>query len=198
VVDRRAFRSEQLPTRHFNERFSDENVSFWVPLIIEHGRIAEGETVLDVGCGTGGFTARIAAAAAARVVGVDQSREFIDFAQTHHRPARGSVEWVHGDAGKLPFDSDSFDRVVLSFVLHQLPEPPEAIREAARVMRAGGSALVRTIDPADAHERVPARSSPRWRPRTRRACRPWRRSSGGSPTQACVRSRLGACCGTRA
>jgi ubiquinone/menaquinone biosynthesis C-methylase UbiE len=160
VTDRRAFRSGQLPTAHFNERFSDENLSFWVPLIIECGSIAAGETVLDVGCGTGGFSAAIASASAANVVGVDQSRAFIDFARDHHRPQRGCVDWVNGDAEELPFGGDSFDRVVLSFVLHQLPEPERAVREAARVMRTGGSVLVRTIAPEDAAGRVPARFFP--------------------------------------
>jgi ubiquinone/menaquinone biosynthesis C-methylase UbiE len=160
VIDRRAFRSGQLPTEHFNERFSEENLSFWVPLIIERAGIAEGETVLDVGCGTGGFSAAIASASAASVVGLDQSRDFIKFARTHRKTHRGPVAWVNGDAEDLPFGDDSFDRVVLSLVLHQRPEPERAVREAARVTRTGGSVLVRTIAPEDVGSRVPARFFP--------------------------------------
>ena len=115
-IDRRAFRSGQLPTEHFNERFSDENLSFWVPLINECGGIAEEQTVLDVGCGTGGFTAAIASASAARVVGVDQSRDFIEFARNHQQTQRRSAGWVNGDAKELPFAGGSFDRVVLPLV----------------------------------------------------------------------------------
>lgn len=160
VIDRQAFRSGQLPTEHFNERFSDENLSFWVPLIIECAGIAGGETVLDVGCGTGGFSAAIASVSAACVVGLDQSGDFIEFARSHHQTDRGRVGWVNGDAGDLPFGGDSFDRVVLSLVLHQLAEPGRAVREAARVTRTGGSVLVRTIAPEDAGSRVPARFFP--------------------------------------
>lgn len=160
VINRRAFRSGQLPTEHFNERFSEENLSFWVPLIIEHGGIAERETVLDIGCGTGGFSAAIASAAAARVVGLEQSGDFIAFARSHHTTRCGSARWVNGDAADLPFADGSFDRVVLSLVLHQLPEPERTVREAARVTRAGGSVLVRTIAPEDARGRVPARFFP--------------------------------------
>ena len=160
MIDRTAFRSGQLPTAHFNERFSDENLSFWVPLIIDCGGITAGETVLDVGCGTGGFSAAIASASAASVVGVDHARAFIEFARNQHKTQRGRVDWVNGDAEELPFTGGSFDRVILSFVLHQLPEPERAVREAARVTRTGGSVLVRTIAPEDAVGRVPARFFP--------------------------------------
>jgi SAM-dependent methyltransferase len=160
VIDRRAFRSGQLPTEHFNERFSGENLSFWVPLIVECSGIADGEKVLDVGCGTGGFSAAIASASAARVVGLDQSGDFIEFARSHHQIQRGWAGWVNGDAEEMPFGDDSFDRVVLSLVLHQLREPARAVREAARVTRTGGSVLVRTIAPEDAGGRVPARFFP--------------------------------------
>jgi SAM-dependent methyltransferase len=160
AYDPTAFRSDRLPTAYFDTRFSDDNLAFWVPILVQAGRIAVGVDVLDVGCGTGGFTRAIAAATGARVTGYDRSEKFIAAAEEAQAPANGAVEWILGDAERLPFPSASFDRVLLSLVLHQLAHPEAAVVEAFRVLRVGGVVVVRTIAPEDAGERVPARYVP--------------------------------------
>jgi ubiquinone/menaquinone biosynthesis C-methylase UbiE len=131
-----------------------------VPLIVEQARIEPGLRVLDVGCGTGGFSRAIAETAGASVVGVDSSARFIAFAAQLAAPRHGAVDWVVGDAERLPFADASFDRVLLSLVLHQLAAPETALAEAMRVIVSGGLALVRTIAPEDAVARVPERYLP--------------------------------------
>jgi ubiquinone/menaquinone biosynthesis C-methylase UbiE len=160
VVDPVAFRSDLLPTEHFDARFSDENLAFWVPILVEAARIAPGLEVLDVGCGTGGFAREIARATGARVTGYDASERFIEFAKGRPAPEAGAVSWLVGDAEQLPFQPASFDRVLLSLVLHQLRRPRAAVAEAFRVLRPGGIVLVRTIAPADVAQRVPERYLP--------------------------------------
>lgn len=155
-VDPTAFRSEQLPVEHFDRRFSPENLAFWVPVLVERARIDASTKVLDVGCGTGGFAREIARTTGAPVTGLERSAAFLD----HARTAGGDVEWVQGDAEELPFADASFDRLLLSLVLHQLARPERAVAEAARVLRPGGIVLVRTIAPADVAERVPERYLP--------------------------------------
>jgi ubiquinone/menaquinone biosynthesis C-methylase UbiE len=157
MIDPVAFRSELLPTEHFDARFSDDNVAFWVPLLIAAAQITPHLDVLDVGCGTGGFARAIAASARARVTGYDHSRRFIEFAKKPPEPESGAVAWVVGDAEALPFAEPSFDRLLLSLVLHQLARPVAAVGEAFRVLRVGGLVLVRTIAPEDVAERVPER-----------------------------------------
>jgi SAM-dependent methyltransferase len=117
--------------------------------------------VLDVGCGTGGFARAIASAAPAEVTGFDRSARFIDFARRRPRPPAGAVRWVVGDAEQLPFAALSFDRVLLSLVLHQLADPRAGVAGAVRVLRGGGLVLVRTIAPEDVAGRVPQRFIPR-------------------------------------
>lgn len=158
--DPTAFRSDRLPTAHFDARFSADNLAFWVPILIDAAQIGPGSDVLDVGCGTGGFTRGIAAAAGARMTGYDMSERFIDVAKGLPPPETGAVDWVVGDAEQLPFRPSSFDRVLLSLVLHQLARPQAAVREAFRVLRVGGLVLGRTIDPDDVAERVPERYLP--------------------------------------
>jgi ubiquinone/menaquinone biosynthesis C-methylase UbiE len=157
VVDPVRYRSDRLPTDHFDARFSDDNLRFWVPVLVAAARIGAGDRVLDVGCGTGGFTRGIADAAAAEVTGCDVSARFIEEARRRPAPARGRVDWVVADAERLPLPSSSFDRVLLSMVLHQLADPAAGVHEAFRVLRRGGVVLVRTIAPEDVHERVPER-----------------------------------------
>jgi ubiquinone/menaquinone biosynthesis C-methylase UbiE len=157
ALDPRSFCSDRLPVEHFDERFSEENLAFWVPVLVELGRVEPGCRVLDIGCGTGGFSRGIAEAAPAEVTGLDSSERFVTFAEAQPAPARGSVRWLVGDAEALPFDGGSFDRVLLSFVLHQLAEPEAAVAEAFRVLVGGGIVLVRTVAPEEAGKRVPER-----------------------------------------
>jgi ubiquinone/menaquinone biosynthesis C-methylase UbiE len=160
MIDPVAFRSDRLPTEHFNARFSDDNLEFWVPLLVAAARMTPGLQVLDVGCGTGGFARAIAMSAQARVTGYDSSERFIEFARKLPAPNSGAINWVVGDAEQLPFGAASFDRVLLSLVLHQLARPVAAVGEALRVLRGGGFVLVRTIAPEDVVERVPERYLP--------------------------------------
>jgi ubiquinone/menaquinone biosynthesis C-methylase UbiE len=155
-----AFTSAHLPTEHFDERFSEENLRFWVPLLIEIAQIEAGQRVLDVGCGTGGFARAIAETASAIVTGIDYSERFIMFARELPPPERSAVEWKVGSAEALPVADGAFDRILLSLVLHQLERPQVAVAEAYRSLTPGGMLLVRTIAPEDVCERVPERYVP--------------------------------------
>jgi ubiquinone/menaquinone biosynthesis C-methylase UbiE len=154
------FRSDRLPTGHFDRRFSKENLAFWVPRLVKASRITPGLDVLDVGCGTGGFARAIAHSVPARVTGYDRSERFIALARRLPRLPAGTVRWAVGDAGRLAFGASSFDRVLLSLVLHQLADPRAAVAGAFRVLRGGGLVLVRTIAPEDVAGRVPERYLP--------------------------------------
>ena len=70
-----------------------------------------GERVLDLATGTG-WTARVAAARGARVVGVDIGTDLIEAAKDQARQARLEIEFEVGDAERLRFEDGSFDVVV--------------------------------------------------------------------------------------
>lgn len=90
-----------------------------------------GDSVLDVGCGTGWFTRR-AAADGARVVGLDVDEGALDFARRH---SPEQVEYVRGDAARLPFEDRSFDKVMSVAALCFVQQWPHAIAEIVRVSR---------------------------------------------------------------
>jgi ubiquinone/menaquinone biosynthesis C-methylase UbiE len=108
-----------------------------------------GESVLDVGCGTGVFLPGLAAAVgpAGRVVGLDHSAAFLEDARTRLAGASlaGRVELVEGDVHRLPFADGTFDAAHCERVLMHVEDPALAIREMLRVVRPGGRALVAEV-----------------------------------------------------
>lgn len=91
-----------------------------------------GETVLDVGCGTGHFTRLLAGRAGVRIVGLDPDRYGVRFARTH---AKGDEAYVAGRAERLPFRDASFDHAVAVTSLCFVRDQDAALREIVRVTR---------------------------------------------------------------
>lgn len=100
-------------------------------LLAECLHAREGETLLDVGCGTGFFT-RLLAAQGLWATGLDLRKDWLDFARSHGDPG---LSWVAGDARKLPFPDASFDHVVSVAALCFIDNEPRAVAEIVRVTR---------------------------------------------------------------
>lgn len=91
-----------------------------------------GARVLDVGCGQGATFVHLEAGEGA--VGVDLFEDKVRFARQH----LPSCTFHVASASALPFPGGSFDQVIFRDVIHHLPAPEEAIREARRVLVPGG------------------------------------------------------------
>src|SRR3954463_9263586 len=109
--------------------------------VVARAAIARGERVLDVACGTGN-AALLAAAAGARVHGLDAAPRLIEVARARAAEAGLDAEFVVGDALDLPFDDGVFDAVVSGFGVIFVPDPARAIAEIVRVLAPGGRALL--------------------------------------------------------
>jgi SAM-dependent methyltransferase len=99
-----------------------------------------GHTVLDLGCGAGRHAFE-AARRGAHVVGFDYDRaELKDVKGMFEAivPLSGTGTVVNGDARRLPFPDDSFDRVIAAEVLEHIIEDETAIAELARVLKPDG------------------------------------------------------------
>ena len=94
--------------------------------------------VLDVATGTGLIVEKAAERGATEVVGVDTAQAMIDLCAPVAAAYPGVASFSIGDAEKLPVDDNSFDSVVLGFVLLHLPSPAKALSEAFRVCKPGG------------------------------------------------------------
>ncbi|ELZ31981.1 class I SAM-dependent methyltransferase [Halorubrum tebenquichense] len=127
------------------------------------------ERVLDVGCGTGELTRVLAAEATgdgtgaagdgsgasgdgsgtaedegdATVIGVDADRDLLSVAREE---SGGRIEYLAGDATRLPAGDDAVDLAVCQALLINLPDPTAAVRELARV----SDDLVAAVEPNNA------------------------------------------------
>jgi ArsR family transcriptional regulator len=105
------------------------------------GDIREGETVLDLGSGSGmdAFLAARRVGPRGRVIGVDITAEMVDrarrIAQDH---GLTNVEFRLGDIEDLPVEDGSVDLVLSNCVINLVPDKTRAFREAFRVLRPGG------------------------------------------------------------
>jgi len=101
-------------------------------------RLLPGGSALDVACGSGKLTAELSKIAGphGRVVGVDFSPQMLEVARREHP----GIEFIEGDALKLPFEDTSFDASTIAFGLRNLADPILGLREMARVTK--GRAVV--------------------------------------------------------
>ncbi len=110
---------------------------------LDRARVASGDAVLDVGCGTG--TLAIAAARRGALVrALDPSPDLLEHARRKARRARVDVTFDLGTGESLPYADDSFDVVLSSLVLHHLSHDDlrASVQELRRVVRPSGRVFI--------------------------------------------------------
>lgn len=108
-----------------NERLIDAFVNL--------SKLSSGSHVADIGCGSGVFTEALERRGY-RCTGVDLSPKQIKIARTKFP----NIEFIEGDVEYLPFPDNSFDGVLLSGLVHHLPDPSRCAAEVFRILRPGG------------------------------------------------------------
>jgi len=111
-------------------------------MVIEMAKIKPGDTVLDVGCGSGNLTltANRYAGPSGLVHGVDASPEMIELARKKAQQSGANVVFDVGLIEKLPFPEATFDVVISRLVIHHLPDDlkRQGFAEMFRVLKPGG------------------------------------------------------------
>lgn len=119
-----------------------------------HVDLAEGETALDVGCGSGALAIALAKRnPKASVVGCDRwGREYKDFSKSlceENAKAESceNVKFQKGDAVSLPFADECFDAVVSNYVYHNIPSADRRaiLLETLRTLKWGGTFALHDI-----------------------------------------------------
>ncbi len=104
-----------------------------------------GDTIADIGCGTGRHALPLARAGA-RVTGVDFSRGMLQELRRKRPPATLTLI-EHDLRAGVPLADDAFDLVLCSLVLEHLEDLAGALREFARVARPGGRVVIADLHP---------------------------------------------------
>src|SRR5215470_12655757 len=122
------------------ERVADKYDSVWYPLtrqfspsLLAAAGVLRGMSVLDVACGPG-YVSAAAKQLGAVSTGIDFSKKMIGIAKQTFQ----GISFLQGDAHNLPFETDSFDRVLINFGLLHVSRPEKACAEACRVLKSGG------------------------------------------------------------
>ena len=107
----------------------------------EHGPLAPGERVLDLGCGAGtdSLVAAQMVGPEGHVTGIDMTPEMLAKARAAAAQMGASnVEFLESEAERLPFPDESFDVVVSNGVIDLIPDKDAVFAEIHRVLRPGG------------------------------------------------------------
>jgi len=122
--------------------------------ILDHAAIQPGESVLDVGCGTGTLAIMAADTGADKILGVDPSPSMIRRAKHKAGKDRPNIEFEVGRCQALSADDDTFDVVLTTFTLHHIPGDEiqkKSLDEINRVLVPGGRLLLVDFPPGHHH-----------------------------------------------
>jgi ubiquinone/menaquinone biosynthesis C-methylase UbiE len=100
-------------------------------------------SMLDVGCGTGGYSIPLAKQFAIRLTGIDVSEEMLERARAKYP----NGNWILGDIESIDFEENSFDVVLMSYVLHHMRDYKRTLKTVYKILkRASGLLFIATDD----------------------------------------------------
>ncbi|WP_128894445.1 demethylmenaquinone methyltransferase [Longirhabdus pacifica] len=127
----------------------------WRKFTMKKMNVQEGDTALDLCCGTCDWTISTAEASrTGKIIGLDFSRNMLSIGQEkiNHKGMQQQIELIHGDAMQLPFEDNRFDYVTIGFGLRNVPDLRQVLKEMQRVVKPGGKVVCLEV------------SKPTWQP----------------------------------
>jgi ubiquinone/menaquinone biosynthesis C-methylase UbiE len=119
-------------------------------VLLDAGKVANGQRVLDVGCGFGGTIQQINARHSDMyLTGLNIDPRQLAVAEAETYATNGNeIDWVEADACAMPFEDNSFDRVLAVECIFHFPSRERFLAEAGRVLKPGGYLAVSDFVPA--------------------------------------------------
>jgi ubiquinone/menaquinone biosynthesis C-methylase UbiE len=120
------------------DRMTPEETRARLPQLIDYLAIKPGDSILDVGGGTGILIPLLhkAAGDGSKIVSLDIAEEMLKQAKNNSYPK--SIHYIQADAAAIPFSSETFDLVVCYSCFPHFLDKPGALAEMERVLRNGG------------------------------------------------------------
>jgi len=110
--------------------------------VLEKMRLRRADNVLDVGCGSGWLSRRVAQMVPeGRVVGMDISDEMVRVARRNSLE-HDNILYVTGEVGGIPWEPSFFTHAISVESAYYWPKPAEGVKEIFRVLRPGGTAWI--------------------------------------------------------
>ncbi|KAG8383192.1 hypothetical protein BUALT_Bualt05G0159000 [Buddleja alternifolia] len=126
-----------------NDLFSLGSHRVWKRMAVSWSGAKEGDTVLDVCCGSGDLTFLLSEKVGinGKVIALDYLKEQLQIAQSRQleqpKSCYKNIEWIEGDAIELPFSDSSFDAATMGFGLRHIVDRKKALEEMLRVLKPG-------------------------------------------------------------
>lgn len=129
-----------------DERQSDPTMELIVASYLSKLTFPEDSLTVEVGCGAGAVTRRVAERAnPARVIGFEPSHGFVKEAKARVT-GHGNVTFEVADGASLPLKDESVDNLIMHTVLTHVEDPTPLLIEASRVLKTGGVLVVCDAD----------------------------------------------------
>jgi len=104
--------------------------------------ISSDDLVLDIACGTGYGSYLLAKKGAKKVIGVDISKDAVNYAKTRYKS--NNLKFLVGDATNMPINSSEIDVLVSFETIEHLKNPDEFLMECKRVLKDSGTLVLST------------------------------------------------------
>jgi ubiquinone/menaquinone biosynthesis C-methylase UbiE len=141
------------PAQAYEDYFGPAIFAPLAQVLLEHARLQPGERVLDLACGTGIVTRRVAplVGSGGHVVGLDINPGMLDVARAQPPAGGAAIHWRQGDAAALDLPDATFDVVLMQQGLQFLPDRAAGARQMRRVLADGGRAVLAVWQGVDRH-----------------------------------------------
>ena len=108
----------------------------WRKKFIQSLNFSNQDKVLDVATGTGDVAFKIRKQYSSEIVGIDLSVNMLNIAKTKANKMNiTDIDFIEGDAENLPFDDNTFDKLVISYGLRNLGDCKKGLQEFYRVLK---------------------------------------------------------------
>ena len=119
--------------------------------VLENMGVAEGDTLLEIGAGTGYFAIPAArfVGERGRVIASDISERSLEELKSRIPPSNSNIRVLLGEEGGVDLPPASADKILMAFVLHEIEDKKAYLLEAKRLLKPGGELTVVEWDTVD-------------------------------------------------